>query len=359
MRFVHIADVHLDRPFVNLSDKDSLGDIKRLEQRNVFRKIVEYIKENNIPYLFISGDLYEHEYIKRTTIEYIDKLFSEIPETKIYITPGNHDPYLKNSFYNKFIWNNNVKIFNSIFEKVENDDVDIYGYGFDDFYCKDCNIENLKIENKNKINILILHATLDGANIEEKQYNSISKKILEEKGFDYIALGHIHKTNYDKNERIIYPGSLSSLGFDELGGHGMIVGEITKERFEIQKIDIEQSEFKEIKIDITNILSIEDLIEKINELNIRNDEYIKVILEGKRNFEINIYDLYKLIFNNRIIKIKDKTKLNINLEELSNETTLKGLFIKEILEKINDKNISEEEKERLEKAVEIGLEALN
>ena len=114
MKFVHIADVHLDRPFVNLSDKDSLGDIKRLEQRNIFKKVIEYIKENNIPYLFISGDLYEHEYIKRTTIEYINKLFSEIPETKIYITPGNHDPYLKNSFYNKFIWNNNVKIFNSI-----------------------------------------------------------------------------------------------------------------------------------------------------------------------------------------------------------------------------------------------------
>ena len=58
MKFVHIADVHLDRPFVNLSDKDSLGDIKRLEQRNIFKKVIEYIKENNIPYLFISGDLY-------------------------------------------------------------------------------------------------------------------------------------------------------------------------------------------------------------------------------------------------------------------------------------------------------------
>ena len=359
MKFVHIADVHLDRPFVNLSDKDSLGDIKRLEQRNIFKKVIEYIKENNIPYLFISGDLYEHEYIKRTTIEYINKLFSEIPETKIYITPGNHDQYLKNSFYNKFIWNNNVKIFNSIFEKIENKDVDIYGYGFDDFYCKDCNIENLKIENKDKINILILHATLDGANVEEKQYNSISKKTLEEKGFDYVALGHIHKTNFNKGERIVYPGSLTSLGFDELGDHGMIVGEITKEIFEIQKINIEQSEFKEIKIDVSDILSNEELIEKINELDIRNNEYIKVILEGKRNFEINIYDLYKLIFNNRIIKIKDETKLSINLEELANETTLKGLFIKEILLKMNDKNISEEEKEKLEKAVEIGLEALN
>ena len=39
--------------------------------------------------------------------------------------------------------------------------------------------------------------------------------MLEEKGFDYIALGHIHKTNYSEKEKIIYPGSTMSLGFDE------------------------------------------------------------------------------------------------------------------------------------------------
>ena len=42
---------------------------------------------------------------------------------------------------------------------------------------------------------------------------------------DYIALGHIHKPYYDseKQQRIVYPGSLVSLGFDETGSHGMIV----------------------------------------------------------------------------------------------------------------------------------------
>ena len=59
MKFVHIADMHFDSPFVKLSDKDILGDLRRLEQRKVFKKIIEYIKNNNIKYFFISGDLYE------------------------------------------------------------------------------------------------------------------------------------------------------------------------------------------------------------------------------------------------------------------------------------------------------------
>ena len=46
MKFVHIADMHFDSPFVNLSDKNILGDLRRLQQRKVFKKVIEYIKEN-------------------------------------------------------------------------------------------------------------------------------------------------------------------------------------------------------------------------------------------------------------------------------------------------------------------------
>ena len=46
MKFVHIADMHFDSPFVNLSDKGIMGDLRRLEQRKVFKKIIEFIKEN-------------------------------------------------------------------------------------------------------------------------------------------------------------------------------------------------------------------------------------------------------------------------------------------------------------------------
>ena len=96
MKFVHIADLHFDAPFVTLSDKGNLGEKRRLEQRRIFKKVIEYIKENNIEYLFISGDLYEHQYIRESTINYINNLFTEIENTQIFISPGNHDPYIKN-----------------------------------------------------------------------------------------------------------------------------------------------------------------------------------------------------------------------------------------------------------------------
>ncbi len=48
------------------------------------------------------------------------------------------------------------------------DDVDIYGFGFNDFYCNGCDIENLNIENPEKINILVIHGTLNGAILKIK-----------------------------------------------------------------------------------------------------------------------------------------------------------------------------------------------
>ena len=54
MNFVHIADMHFDSPFVKLADKEGFGDIRRMDQRNAFKKLITYIKENKIPYLFIS-----------------------------------------------------------------------------------------------------------------------------------------------------------------------------------------------------------------------------------------------------------------------------------------------------------------
>ena len=84
MKFVHIADMHFDSPFTTLSDKGNLGEKRRIEQRNVFKNIIEYIKKENIEFLFISGDLYEHQYIRKTTIEFINNLFKEKIVKKCY-----------------------------------------------------------------------------------------------------------------------------------------------------------------------------------------------------------------------------------------------------------------------------------
>ena len=354
MKFVHIADMHFDTAFTTLNTKKNMGDLRRLEQRDVFKQIIEYIKKEQIEYFFIAGDLYEQEYIRQNTIEYINNLFKTIPNTKIFITPGNHDPFISNSFYSQFQWNKNVYIFNSKIEKISTEEADIYGFGFNDFYCKECGIETLKIENKNKINILIIHGSLDSGNTQNAEYNPLKTSILQEKSFDYIALGHIHKTNFnkEKNNNIIYPGSTISFGFDELGEHGMIIGDLEKNNLKLNFIKLDKRIFQEINLDISNIFSEEELIEKLKELKEEENTENKIILIGTRNFEIKINNILKLINNEKIIKIKNNTKINFNLEEISKENNLRGIFVKELLKKLENEEYSKEE---ILLAIEIGL----
>lgn len=357
MKFIHMADMHFDAPFTVLNTRSNLGERRRLEQREALRKIIQYIKENKIDYLFISGDLYEHQHIRETTIQYINSLFQEIPDTKIYIAPGNHDPYILNSMYQKCKWSDNVKIFGNTVEIVENEDVDIYGFGFNDFYCKHSEIENIQIKNKDKLNILVTHGTLEGGNITNLEYNPLNRNRLKQLGFDYIALGHIHKPDYctEIEQRIVYPGSTISLGFDELGKHGVILGDITKENINLTFLPVDEKEFKEEVLDVTEILSKEELIEKVNCMDIQRNVFYKIILKGKRNFEIDVYELYEFLQHENIIKIKDETEINVDINKLSQEMNLKGIFLKEILEDIESEKI---EKNMAEKIIEIGLNSL-
>ncbi len=186
------------------------------------------------------------------------------------------------------------------------------------------------------------------------QYNPINKYKLKQLGFDYVALGHIHKLDYntEENQRIIYPGSTISMGFDELGKHGFIVGELTKEKLEIAFIPVDNKEFVELEMNITELNDLEQLIEKLNELLLDENKFYKIILVGKRKFEIDILELMKLITRENIIKIKNKTQPDYEIEKMTNETTLKGIFIKQLLEEKENQNYTEEE---INKILEIGL----
>lgn len=357
MKFVHLADLHLDAKFDSLSAIDGLPQKRRLEQRKALKDVIEYIKENNIKLFLISGDLYEQNYIRKSSIEYINKLFEEIPDTKIFIAPGNHDPYIKNSFYTTYNWSKNVHIFNENIEKIDFEDAHIYGFGFTDFYCKQSEIEEIQVDEPNDINILITHGSLDGGSDELREYNPLRQTKLKQLNFDYIALGHIHKPYYneEKNQKIFYPGSTISLGFDELGKHGILVGNIEKDNLQVEFKTIDPRQYEEKEIDITEMTSNEEILEKLQNLVLTDENLYKIILTGKRYFALNTDEIKKLNTRENIVKIKDKTKAGIDIERIAEENNVRGIFVRNMLERKEKENLDED---FIEKAIEIGLEVL-
>ena len=81
----------------------------------------------------------------------------------------------------------------------------------------------------------------------------------------------------------------------------------------------------------------------------------KIILKGKRNFEINPREILRALQNTNVLKIKNLTKLNYDIEELASQRNLKGIFVKEVINMYKQGLCTEEE---YQKAIEIGLEAM-
>lgn len=356
LKFVHIADMHFDSPFTRLSNQKNLGDIRRLEQRKVFKKIIDYIKENEVEYFFIAGDLYENDYIKESTILYINRLFEEIKNTKIFIVPGNHDPYIKNSYYNTFKWSENVYICKKNLEVFEDQNVTIYMTAFTDFYMNESPIKKINTLNSNNINVLLTHCDLNGFKDQNGySYNPILETELNTLKFDYVAMGHIHKTNFEKNKKCIYPGSTISFGFDELGEHGMVVGEIENGELSTEFVKLDGRLFTKYELNVDNYINQEELVEAISNLELKEDYMYEIILIGNRVFDIKPREILRLIDVENILKIKDNTQIGYDIEAIAKENNLRGLFVREIIKKYEEGIYTEEQ---IKKAIEIGLQSI-
>ena len=86
----------------------------------------------------------------------------------------------------------------------------------------------------------------------------------------------------------------------------------------------------------------------------------KIELTGsiKEDFNLNLTEILSRVSDEvYFAKIKDRTELLIDAEKLAGEISLKGLFVKNMLEKI--KNATEEERGELENALKLGLRAFS
>ena len=99
----------------------------------------------------------------------------------------------------------------------------------------------------------------------------------------------------------------------------------------------------------------EEVIEEFEKLFLKQNNLYKIILTGKRFFPLNLDEIKKMVQTENIVKIKDKTKLGINIEQIANENNIKGIFVKNMLEKKEKEKLDDD---FIEKAIEIGLEVL-
>lgn len=365
VKILHCGDLHFDTPFTGLSSVEA--EKRKEDLRETFGKIIDRVKKENVPIVLISGDLFDNARVMKTTLDYIMGKFHEIPDTRIFISPGNHDPYGKGSFYSIGDWPSNVHIFGTDMGKVEipERNVCVYGIGFSKPYERQCLIENFSVENDNLINIMVLHGEVVKGG-QTSDYHPITSRHIENSRLDYLALGHRHthggieKTG---NTFWSYSGNPEGRGFDELGPKGVLLGEIGKGYCNLDFLPMNKRQYVVKKVDVSGVSTYEEVVQAILKDSTdthRKHNLYKIILTGKvsSGFTIHLQVLQEKIKKDfYFVKMEDATQVEIDYEALENEFSLKGLFIKKMRGKIHGAT-TESEKKRLLYALDIGIKAL-
>ena len=324
MRFIHMADVHLGA----VPDKGKAWSEKRGEEIEAsFYRLISEAGRQGIELILIAGDLFHRAPLKRELKELSYRL-SSIAPTQVVIMAGNHDFISENSHYRGFEWPENVHFFGS--EKMDVIHLEalntwVYGLSYEHREISVPLYDYAQPNDENGYHILLAHGGDD-------KHIPIQFKKLSSAGFDYVALGHIHKPQR-LSDQMAYAGALEPIDRLDVGTHGYIQGGITEKGVDILFYSFSSREYRDLILESDTDMTegeMEDWL--IQQIAIEGREHIyNVILTGYRDPDI-VYRLDKLASLGNVVSIKDETLPWFDFKRIyeENKDNLLGLFIEKV-----------------------------
>lgn len=336
IKLVHISDLHLDSPFAHLLMSERA--IRRNEQREALLSVCNICKNENVNLLLISGDLFDREFVSEDTPAFLASAFSQIPETRVFISPGNHDCLSSRSPYNSVAFPDNVHLFTQ--ESMSYVDIPelnctVYGFAFCGSTLSTNPLDSFHVRDESRINILCAHGELD---VQGSEYYCIDSDDLAGSKLDYAALGHIHKfSNFSRFgfTCCAYSGCPIGRGFDECGQKGMIIGSLGKGINTLAFRVLENlRRYERYDITLSGNFSESDLVSKLrNDYGVLSEKCsLRVLLHGSVQEKLSI-DSEKIKEKASLscaFEIQDETYVVPDMSKLVLENSLRGEFCRKI-----------------------------
>lgn len=235
-RFLHAADLHLDTPFSGMSGVPNR--LRRYLQESTFTafdNLVQLAIAEEVDFVVISGDIYDaYDSSLRAQLrlrEAWDKLGrNDIP---VYLIHGNHDPLGSRRLRLELpphVTEFGTKLGSKT--AVRRSDGQPVALVSGISYGTPAVTDNLAMQFRRDpatqlYHIALLHANVDGQEGHDA-YAPCSLRDLKESGYDYWALGHIHKRQilHEKDPWVVYPGNIQGRSLKETGPKGCYVVDV-------------------------------------------------------------------------------------------------------------------------------------
>ncbi|WP_407856026.1 metallophosphoesterase [Enterococcus hailinensis] len=208
MKFLHAADLHLDRSFEGLTTVPEYFE-KQLMTANqtMLQNIVDVAVNNNVDFVLLAGDTFHQNRPTLKTQRFFFQEMARLDEAGIpvFMNFGNHDFYQAERYW--FAFPNNIQLFSD--EQVETkqlmtragEQVAITSFSYQHPTIETAMAESFPYKGAADFHIGMYHGG-------QMPYAPFQLSELLTKGYDYWALGHIHVPQVlSESPFIIYPGT--------------------------------------------------------------------------------------------------------------------------------------------------------
>lgn len=269
-KFLHLADLHIGK---RVNEFSMIED-----QRYILRKLLEIIEEEQVEGVWIAGDVYDKAVPSAEAVQVLDEFLTILAKRNlpVVLISGNHDSperlafgasmLSKQKVYIAPAYNGNIE---PILFKDEYGELLVYPLPF----LKPAPVRTLFPElviesyqdaveaaickldiDKTKRNVLLAHQFVTGAETSESEelsvggLDNVDVTIFDD--FDYVALGHIHRSQTMGRDTVCYAGTPLKYSFSEAKHQkvAVIVNVMEKGNIEIKKIPlIPKRDLREIR----------------------------------------------------------------------------------------------------------------
>ncbi|NIP58125.1 MAG: DNA repair exonuclease, partial [Gemmatimonadetes bacterium] len=233
MRFVHIADVHLDTPFGTRSR--DVRERLRQASREAFRRAVGLALEEGAHAFLVAGDLFDGARLSFQTERFLLAELERLASAgvRVIYATGNHDPGRGGQRAHALEWPEGVTVIRDgepVAVEVREPDGRLVGRvtgaGHETAREERDLAASFPDPAGGTPEVALLHTQVTGARAGEAhdRYAPSELDALRRAGYDYWALGHVHlRQELSATPPIWYPGSLQGRNPRETGPRGALL----------------------------------------------------------------------------------------------------------------------------------------
>jgi DNA repair exonuclease SbcCD nuclease subunit len=268
--FIHTADIHLDSSLHGLERYEGAPvEEIRSATRRAFDNLIELAIDEEVAFVLLVGDLYDGDWKDYNTGLYFVERMGRLREAgiRVFMVAGNHDAASQITKHLRLP--ENVTLFSTkTAERAILDDLNvaIVGQGFSTRAVTDDLSQAYPQGDPQLFNIGLLHTCLDGKPGHEP-YAPCTVEGLLSKGYQYWALGHVHKREeVNQDPWIVFPGNIQGRHIREVGPKGCTLVTVESgEIVEVEHRDLDVMRWSLCESDVSASETVDEIYEQVRE----------------------------------------------------------------------------------------------